>query len=152
MLEIYVDADACPVKAEVEKVAGRHGLHVHVVSNGGIRPRPHPLIHTVIVARGADAADDWIAGRIEAGDIAVTADIPLASRCIARGARVLRPDGEAFTAANIGVAMGMREFHRHLREVSGNQTYNAGFTSKDRSRFLAALENAIQAIKRTSSR
>lgn len=149
MLEIYVDADACPVKAEVEKVAGRHGLHVHIVSNGGIRPRPNPLIHSVIVGDGADAADDWIADHIEVGDIAVTADIPLAARCLAKGARVLRPSGESFTAQNIGTAIGMRELHRHLREVSGNPTYNAGFTPKDRSRFLGALENTIQAIRRS---
>jgi hypothetical protein len=150
MLEIYVDADACPVKAEVEKVAGRHGMHVHIVSNGGIRPRPHPLIHTVVVAEGADAADDWIADRIQTGDIAITADIPLAARCLAKGARVLRPNGEPFTKDNIGTALGMRELSRHLREVTGNQTYNAGFTPKDRSRFLNALENDIQAIKRSA--
>ena len=148
MLEIYVDADACPVKAEVEKVAGRHGLHVHIVSNGGIRPRPDPLIHWVIVGDGADAADDWIADHIEAGDISITADILLAARCLAKGARVLRPNGEAFTRDNIGVAIGMREFQRHLREASGAPTYNAGFTQKDRSRFLNALENDIQASKR----
>ena len=148
MLEIYVDADACPVKAEVEKVAMRHGLHVHVVSNGGIRPRPDPLIHSVVVGDGADAADDWIVDRIGAGDIAVTADIPLAARCIAKGARVLKPNGQPFTQDNIGVALGMREFQRHLREASGTQTYNAGFTPKDRSRFLNALDNDIQAIKR----
>ena len=149
MLEIYVDADACPVKAEVEKVAGRHGLHVHIVSNGGIRPRPHPLIHSVIVGSGADAADDWIVDHIEAGDIAITADIPLAARCLEKGARVLRPNGEPFTPQNIGTALGMRDLHRHLREVSGNQTYNAGFTPKDRSRFLNTLENTIQAVKRS---
>ena len=150
MLEIYVDADACPVKAEVEKVAGRHGFQVHIDSNGGIRPRPHPLIHTIVVAHGADAADDWIADRIQSGDIAITSDIPLAARCLCKGARVLRPNGEPFTSDNIGVAVGMREFQRHLREATGNQTYNAGFTPKDRSRFLNALENDIQAIKRTS--
>jgi uncharacterized protein YaiI (UPF0178 family) len=148
MLEIYVDADACPVKAEVEKVAFRHGLHVHIVSNGGIRPRPHPLIHSVIVGSGADAADDWIAEHIETGDIAVTADIPLAARCLSKGACVLRPNGEPFTPDNIGTALGMREFQRHLREASGTQTFNAGFTPKDRSRFLGALENAIQAVRR----
>ena len=148
MLEIYVDADACPVKTEIEKVATRHGLHVHIVSNGGIRPRPHPLIHCVIVGHGADAADDWIADRIAAGDIAITADIPLAARCLEKGAHVLRHNGEPFTQDNIGVAVGMREFQRHLREASGTQTYNAGFTARDRSRFLGALENAIQAIKR----
>ncbi|HWA88607.1 MAG TPA: YaiI/YqxD family protein [Rhizomicrobium sp.] len=149
MLEIYVDADACPVKAEVEKVVGRHGLRVHIVSNGGIRPRPNPLIRSVIVGDGADAADDWIAAHIEAGDIAITADIPLAARCLAKGAWVLRPNGEPFTPQNIGTAIGMRELHRHLREVSGNPTYHAGFTHKDRSRFLNALENAIQAVKRS---
>jgi hypothetical protein len=149
MLEIYIDADACPVKAEVEKVATRHSLQVHIVSNGGIRPRPHPLIHTVIVEAGADAADDWIAEHIQADDIAITADILLAGRCIEKGARVLRPNGDAFTPDNIGVAKGMRELQRHLREATGNQTYNAGFTQRDRSQFLNALENAIQAIKRT---
>jgi uncharacterized protein YaiI (UPF0178 family) len=148
MLEIYVDADACPVKAEVEKVAGRHGLHVHIVSNGGIRPRPNPLIHSVIVGDGADAADDWIADHIGVGDIAITADILLAARCLAKGARVLKPNGEPFTQDNIGMAIGMREFQRHLREASGAPTYNAGFTPKDRSRFLNALENDIQASRR----
>jgi uncharacterized protein YaiI (UPF0178 family) len=148
MLEIYVDADACPVKAEVEKVATRHELQVHIVSNGGIRPRPHPLIHTVIVEAGADAADDWIAEHIQTNDIAITADILLAGRCIEKGAHVLRPNGDAFTPENIGVAKGMRELQRHLREATDNQTYNAGFTQKDRSRFLNAFENEIQAIKR----
>jgi hypothetical protein len=152
MLEIYVDADACPVKAEVEKVAGRHSLRVYIVSNGGIRPRPHPLIQTVVVADGADAADNWIVDHIQTDDIAITSDIPLASRCLTKGARVLRPNGEPFTPDNIGVAVGLREFQRHLREVSGNPTYNAEFGAKDRSRFLNALENDIQAIKRSAAR
>jgi uncharacterized protein len=151
MLEIYVDADACPVKAEVEKVATRHSLTVHNVSNGGIRPRPYPLIHSVIVAEGADAADDWIVEHIQSGDIAITSDILLAGRCLEKGARVLRSNGDAFTPDNIGVAKGMRELQRHLREVSGNQTYHTGFTQKDRSRFLGALENEIQALKRSGS-
>lgn len=149
MLEIYVDADACPVKAEVEKVADRHGLRVYIVSNGGIRPSPNPLVRSVVVAQGADAADDWIADHITAGDIAITADIPLASRCLAKNARVLRANGSAFTPDNVGTALGMREFQRHLREVSGNPTYNAAFSPKDRSRFLNAFENVIQAIKRS---
>ncbi|HTT97072.1 MAG TPA: YaiI/YqxD family protein [Rhizomicrobium sp.] len=148
MMEIYVDADACPVKAEVEKVATRHGLKMYVVSNGGIRPRPNPLIETVIVSEGADIADDWIAGHIQSGDIAITSDILLAGRCLEKGARVLRPNGSVFTPDNIGVAKGMREFQRHLREVTGGQTYNAGFTQKDRSQFLNALENTIQTLKR----
>ncbi len=152
MLEIYVDADACPVKAEVEKVATRHSLIVHSVSNGGIRPRPHPLIHSVIVAEGADAADNWIAEHIQSGDIAITSDILLAGRCLEKDARALRPNGDPFTPDNIGIAKGMRELQRHLREASGNQTYNAGFTQKDRSRFLGALENEVQALKRLHSR
>jgi len=147
--EIYVDADACPVKMEIERVADRHGLTVHVVSNGGIRPSANPRMQTVIVAEGPDVADDWIAERIGANDIAVTADIPLASRCLAKGATVLGPTGKPFTEQGIGMALGMRELHRHLRESTpGGQTYNAGFTKQDRSQFLNALENAIQAIKR----
>lgn len=148
MLEIFVDADACPVKAEVERVADRHGLDVYIVSNGGIRPSANPRIKAVIVAQGADAADDWIADHIGEDDIAVTADIPLASRCLAKGARVLRPNGKAFTNADIGMALGMRELSRHLREVTGNQTFHPGFAKEDRSRFLGALENEIQAVKR----
>jgi uncharacterized protein YaiI (UPF0178 family) len=124
--EIFVDADACPVKAEVERVAERHGLVVHIVSNGGIRPSQHPLVKTIVVAEGADAADDWIAERITAADICITSDIPLASRCLKNGAVVLR-----------------RDLHKHLRET-GQQTFNAGFTKQDRSSFLNALEIAIQ--------
>ena len=148
MLKIYVDADACPVKPEVEKVASRHGLSVYIVSNGGLRPRPHPLPQSVIVGEGADAADNWIAEHIECGDIAITADILLASRWIAKGARVLRSDGRAFTEDNIGLAVGMRDLQRHLRELSGAPTYNAAFTAKHRSNFLNALESTIQAIRR----
>lgn len=148
MTEIFVDADACPVKAEVERVAERHKLVVHIVSNGGIRPSQNPLIKTVIVPEGADAADDWIAERITNADICITADIPLASRCLKKGAAVLRHDGKPFTEAGIGNALAMRDLNRHLREVTGGQTYNSGFTKQDRSAFLNALENAIQAAKR----
>lgn len=148
MLEIFIDGDACPVKQEVERVAGRHGLTVHLVSNGGLRPSLNPLFRHVVVAEGADAADDWIAEHIGDGDIAVTADIPLASRCLAKGARVLRPTGKPFTEDGIGLALGMRELHRHLREATGQQTFNAGYTKQDRSRFLNVLENEIQAILR----
>lgn len=146
--EIYVDADACPVKAEAERVAERHALVVHVVSNGGIRPSQNPLVRTVVVDAGADVADDWIAERITDADIAITADIPLASRCLAKGATVLRPNGNPFTAEGIGMALGMRELSRHLREVTGKETFHAGFSKQDRSRFLGALENAVQAKKR----
>ena len=148
MLEIFIDGDACPVKGEVGRVAVRHGLTVHVVSNGGLRPTANRLFRYVTVAQGADAADDWIAENAGENDIVVTADIPLASRCLAKGARVLGPVGKPFTRQNIGMAVGMRDLQRHLREVSGGQTYNAGFTKQDRSRFLSALENEIRAVRR----
>src|ERR1700755_413067 len=148
MLAIFVDGDACPVKAEVAKVAVRHGLAVTIVSNGGLRPSANPLLRNVTVAEGADAADDWIAEHIGAGDIAITADIPLAARCLDKGARVLGPNGKPFTQDSIGMARGMREWNRHLREVSGGQTFHTGFTKQDRSRFLGELENCIAALKR----
>ena len=152
MLEIFVDADACPVKQEIQRVAERHGLVVHIVSNGGLRPSQNPLVKNVIVPEGADAADDWIAEHIGAGDIAITADIPLAARCLKKGARVLGPTGKAFTETTIGMALGMRDLHRHLREATGGQTYNAEFGKQDRSRFLNAFENEIQAVKRTAAK
>lgn len=148
MTEIFVDADACPVKAEVERVAGRHGLAVHIVSNGGIRPSRNPLIRTVVVNDGPDAADHWIADHVGVGDIAVTADIPLAARCLEKGARVLAPNGKPFTKTSIGMALAMRDLHRHVREVTRRETVHAGLGKEDRSRFLGALENEIQAAKR----
>ncbi len=149
MLEIFVDADACPVKTEVERVAGRHGMIVHIVSNGGLRPSRNPLVRHVTVAEGADAADDWIAEHAGEGDIVITADIPLASRALKKRARVLGPSGKPFTESGIGMALGMRDLQRHLREATGRQTYNAEFSTKDRSRFLGALENEIQSVRRT---
>ena len=148
MTSVYVDGDACPVKAEVEKVASRHGLNVTIVSNGGLRPSANPLFRHVTVAEGADAADNWIVDHIKAGDIAITADIPLAARCLDKGARVLGPNGKAFTPEGISMALGMRELSRHLREVSGGETHHAGFSKQDRSRFLGELENCIAALKR----
>jgi uncharacterized protein YaiI (UPF0178 family) len=148
VLEVFVDGDACPVKAEVERVAERHGLVIHIVSNGGLRPSRNPLVRHVTVVQGADAADDWIAEHAGAGDIVITADIPLASRCLKSGARVVGPAGKPFTPDGIGMALGMRDLQRHLREATGRQTYNAEFSGKDRSRFLRALENEIQSIRR----
>lgn len=149
---IFVDGDACPVKAEVEKVATRHGLDVTIVSNGGLRPSANPLVCHVMVPDGPDAADDWIAEHAGTSDIVITADIPLASRALAKGAHVLGPNGKAFTADNVGMALGMRELNRHLREVTGGQTRHAAFSARDRSRFLGELENCIQALKRADSR
>lgn len=148
MLDIFVDADACPVKAEIERVADRHGLTVFIVSNGGVRPSAHPRFRHITVGDGADAADDWIAGRIAEFDIAVTADVPLASRCLDKGASVVGPSGRGFTQENIGMALRVRDLNRHLREATGRQTFHAGFTKQDRSRFLAALENEIAAVRR----
>jgi uncharacterized protein YaiI (UPF0178 family) len=149
MPEVYIDGDACPVKGEVERVAARHGLIVYLVSNGGLRPSSNPLFRHVTVAAGPDAADDWIAEHVRAADIVITADIPLAARCLAKGARVLGPSGKPFTQDGIGMALGMRDLQRHLRETTpGGQTYNLAFSKQDRSRFLGALENEIQAAKR----
>ncbi|HEX4177400.1 MAG TPA: YaiI/YqxD family protein [Rhizomicrobium sp.] len=150
MTRIFVDGDACPVKAEVEKVAVRHDLTVTIVSNGGLRPSANPLLRHVIVAEGADAADNWIVDHIAPGDICITADIPLAARCLDKGARVLGPNGKPFTPAGIGMALGMRELSRHLREVSNGQTHHVGFSKQDRSRFLGELENCIVALKRAN--
>jgi uncharacterized protein YaiI (UPF0178 family) len=152
LLDIFVDGDACPVKAEVERVADRHDLAVTIVTNGGVRPSANPRIRHVIVTTGADAADDWIAERIQPFDIAITADIPLASRCLKREASVIGPSGKKFTEDTIGMALGMRDLHRHLREATGQQTFNPGFTKQDRSRFLNVLENEVQAIKRRSTK
>jgi len=136
-------------RTEVEKVAARHGLVVTIVSNGGLRPSANPLLRHVTVADGADAADNWIVDHIAAGDICITADIPLAARCLDKGARVLAPNGKPFTQDGIGMALGMRELSRHLRELTpGGQTHHSGFSKQDRSRFLGELENCIMAVKR----
>ena len=145
---IYVDADACPVKEEAVRVAERHGVEIVFVSNAFMRLPEGPLIKRRIVPDGPDAADDWIAAAIGARDVAVTADIPLAARCLEAGARVIGPTGKPFTTATIGMALSMRDFSRHLRETGESKGYNASFTKADRSQFLQALEAAMQAIKR----
>jgi uncharacterized protein YaiI (UPF0178 family) len=150
MTTIYVDADACPVKDEAARVADRHGLAIHFVSNAWMRLPEGPLVHRVIVTSGADAADEWIAARIGKGDVAVTADIPLASRCLKAGARVIGPTGRPFTDASIGMALAMRDLQQHLRETGESRGLNASFTRADRSRFLQALEQAVQDIRRQS--
>jgi uncharacterized protein len=146
---IYVDADACPVKDEAVRVAERHGLVLHFVSNAYMRLPEGPLIRRVVVSDGPDAADNWIAEHIGAADIAVTADIPLASRCLKKGAQVVGPTGKPFTDAGIGMALAMRELSAHLRETGESKGYNASFTRADRSRFLQALEHAVQRALRT---
>ncbi len=141
---IFVDADACPVKAEVIKVAERHGLVVTFVSNGGLRPSRDPMIRNVVVSKGADAADDWIVENARANDIVVTADIPLAARTVELGAHVIGPTGRPFTAATIGMAVAMRDLNQHLRETGESKGYNASFSPRDRSAFLSALDLAIR--------
>lgn len=148
MTTIYVDADACPVKEEAAKVAARHGLAIHFVSNAHMRLPDGPNIHRVVVQDGPDAADDWIAEHITGQDICVTADIPLASRCLKAGAKVIGSTGKPFTNANIGTALAMRDLQQHLRETGESKGYNASFTKEDRSRFLQALEQAVQDLKR----
>ncbi len=148
MPEIFVDADACPVKDEVIRVAERHGLMVHLVSDGGIRPHASPMIQVVVVAQGPDAADDWIAEHIEAGDIAITNDIPLADRCLKKGAGAIQPNGRIFSQDSIGMAVATRDLMAGLRERGEISGGPAPFSKKDRSRFLQALETAIQARRR----
>ena len=144
---IYVDADACPVKDEALRVAERHGVEIFYVSNAWMRLPEGPLVRRTVVAEGPDAADDWIAERIGPGDVAVTADIPLASRCLKAGAQVLGPTGKPFTDAGIGMALAMRDLSQHLRETGESRGFNAAFTRKDRSRFLEALELAVRRAK-----
>lgn len=146
--EIYIDGDACPVKDEILRVAGRHDLVVHLVSNQWLRMPVGPKVNKVVVSDGFDAADDWIAERAGAGDIVITADIPLASRCLEGGANVLGPTGRAFTADNIGMALAMRDVHADLREMGEIKGNNPSFSKADRSRFLQELETEIQALKR----
>nr|WP_174822317.1 YaiI/YqxD family protein [Ruegeria arenilitoris] len=147
---MYVDGDACPVKAEAERVATRHKVPMVVVANGGLRPSANPLVQIVTVAQGADEADKWIAERCDAGDIVITSDIPLAAKCVEAGARVLRPNGEAFTAANIGQQLAMRDLMADLRAANPLGAGGGGkpFSKADRSRFLDALEREMRAALR----
>ncbi len=147
-MTLYIDADACPVKAEAERVATRHQVAMKVVSNGGLRPSANPLVETVIVPDGPDEADKWIADRAGSGDVVVTGDIPLAARCVENGARVLKHNGEALTAANVGNALATRDLMADLRAADPfRQGGGKGFTKADRSRFLDALERELRAVK-----
>ena len=148
MVSIYVDADACPVKDETLGVAARHGVKTYLVSDGGIRPRQDPLVELVIVTQGADAADDWIAPRSQKADICITNDIPLAARCLERGALAIKPNGEPFTEDGIGMALANRELMRGLRETGKITGGPRPFSKSDRSAFLNRLEVTLQAAKR----
>ncbi len=152
MVDIYVDADACPVKDETLRVAARHGLKTYLVSDGGIRPAQDPLVELVIVSQGADAADDWIADRIQRADICITNDIPLAARCLERGALAIKPNGQPFTEDGIGMALAKRELMQGLRESGEITGGPKPFSKSDRSEFLNRLETTVQAAKRQRDR
>lgn len=141
---IFVDADACPVKNEVLKVAERHDLVVTFVANGGLRPSRDPMVRNVVVSAGFDAADDWIVENAAANDIVVTADIPLAARGVEKGCHVIGMTGQPFTPETIGMAVAMRDLKQNLRESGEIKGYNAAFSPKDRSRFLETLDRTIR--------
>ena len=149
MPEIYVDADACPVKDEIVRVAERHQLKVQLVSNSGMFGfHGHPLVTQTVVSEGADIADDWIAERVGPGDIVVTQDIPLADRCIKKDARVIRPNGRVLDKASIGMSLATRDLMTDLRCAGETTRGPRAFSKQDRSNFLQSLETEIQASKR----
>ena len=147
-IAIYVDADACPVKPEIYRVAERHRLKVFVVANSFMQVPREPWIERVIVSDGFDAADNWIAERVSRGAVVVTADIPLADRCLKAGADVIGPTGKPFTEASIGMALATRDMMEDLRAMRTVQGGPKPFSQKDRSAFLQALDLAVQRLKR----
>jgi uncharacterized protein len=145
---IYIDADACPVKAEAERVASRHAVRMVLVSNGGIRPSANPLVESVYVADGPDEADKWIAEACGLGDVVVTGDIPLAAKCVAKGARVVKHNGEVLHGTNIGMALATRDLMQDLRSADPfRQGGGRPYSKADRSRFLDVLEREVRAAK-----
>ena len=147
-MNIYIDADACPVKAETLKVAERYGVHTFIVSNGGMRPSRDPLVSTITVPAGPDVADDWIAERVGAHDVVITQDIPLAARTLEAKAHAIGPSGKVFDADSIGMALAVRELNQHIREASQGQTHHRAFSDRDRSNFLQALDKIIVAAQK----
>lgn len=147
-IEIFVDADACPVKAEIYKVAERHRVRVFVVANSFLMIPRDPLFERVVVSDGFDAADNWIAERARRGSIVVTADIPLAHRCVTAGADVIGPTGKPFTEASIGMALATRNLMEDLRAMGDVTGGPKPFSPRDRSTFLSALDVAINRLKR----
>ena len=149
-MQIFVDADACPVKDEAAKVAARHDLVITYVSNSHMRLPVGEKVKRVVVGGKADEADDWIVEHVALGDIVVTADVPLAARAHKKGAHVINHNGKAFTEDSIGMALAMRNLMSQLRETGDIKGANPVFTPADRSRFLQSLENTIQTIKRAT--
>ena len=152
MLKIFIDADGCPVKDEVYRVAGRYGLDVVLVANSRMYAPADETIRMVVVEGKFDAADDWIVEHAGADDVVVTADIPLASRCLEKKAKVLGPTGREFTEENIGGALASRELMSHLRDLGTPTSGPAPFEPRDRSRFLHRLDEIIQAVRRANRR
>ena len=149
MSTLYIDADACPVKAEAERVATRMGVPMVLVCNGGLRPSRNPLVSLVIVEEGPDVADRWIAAQCGPGDVVVTADIPLADRCVKAGAQVLQPNGEVLSPANIGQRLATRDLMSDIRAADPfHRGGGAAFSKADRARFLQALDRTLTAARR----
>jgi len=149
-MRLFVDADACPVKDEALKVALRHNIPVTLSGNSWMRGYDHPMVEQIIAAQGLDAADDLIVERIEAGDIVVTADIPLAARCLAKGAWGIDPRGKQFDDGSIGMAVAVRDLMTHLRDTGQITGGPSGYGKQDRSRFLDGLERLVQRVKKTA--
>ena len=143
---IYVDADACPVKEEIIRLAGRHGLAVYMVSNTWLRMAEGPGVERIVVGEGANTADDWIVQNINVRDVAVTSDIRLAARCLERGAHALDPAGKPFTEDSIGTQLAMRDLHTHLRDTGEIRGGERARNRRDRERFLETLENTVRSI------
>ena len=153
MIALFIDADACPVKQEIYRVAERHALKgaavkVFVVTNSPIAVPRDPLVERVVVGGGMDEADDWIAERARAGDIVITADVPLASRAVKAGAEVIAPNGRAFTADSIGMTLATRNLMDSLRSAGAITGGPKPFAPRDRSNFLSALDQALVRLKR----
>ncbi len=148
MIDLYMDADACPVKDEIYQVASRYGIYVLVVANSRIAVPSEGGVEMVVVSSGFDAADDWIVEQIRTGDIAITADIPLASRCLEKGAVVVSPTGHRFDEDSIGQSLATRELNSHLRESGALMGSGAMFSDRDRSRFVSVLDQVAQACLR----
>lgn len=149
MLDIYVDADGCPVKEEVYRVAARYGLKVILVANAWMRVPYEDKVELVVVGDELDAADDWIAEHVQPDDVVITADVPLAHRCVQVGARVLSPRGRVFDPENVGGALAARDLSAYLREIGLQTGGPAPFEKRDRSEFLQRLDEVIQAVRRS---
>jgi hypothetical protein len=151
MTVLYVDADACPVKNEAVRVGERHNVPIKFVSNSWMRLPDGDLIERVVVPEGPDEADNWIAERAQTGDVVITADVPLAARCVKAGALVIGPTGKPFREDGIGMRLAMRDLNTHLREIGEIREGGPAFTKNDRSRFLNQLETTMRAAKRMTS-